>query len=105
MVEILYKLGEKISKQMQEKKFKAKTLTLKIKYANFDLVSRGKTLDSPFDKDEVINHLGRKLLLETLGPKCKIRLLGLSVSNLIWENDKRDEQEFFSFFISEMPVI
>jgi len=105
MVEILIKFGVKISKQMQEKKFKAKTLTLKIKYANFDVVSRSKTLDVPFDNDEVINHLGRKLLLETLGPKCKIRLLGLSVSNLIWENDNKDKQEIFSFFSSEMPVI
>jgi DNA polymerase-4 len=105
MVEILYKLGEKISKQMQEKNFKAKTLTLKIKYANFDVVSRSKTLDVPFDNDEVINHLGRKSLLETLGPKCKIRLLGLSVSNLIWENENKDKQEIFSFFSSEMPVI
>ena len=105
MVEILIKLGEKISKQMQEKKFKAKTLTLKIKYANFDLVSRSKTLDIPFDKDNVINHLGRKMLMETLGPICKIRLLGLSVSNLVWENDKRDKQELFTFFRSEMPII
>ncbi len=105
MVEIINKLGDKISKQMQERKFKAKTLTLKIKYANFDVVNRSKTLDIPFDKDNVINHLGRKMLLETLGPKCKIRLLGLSVSNLIWENDKKDQQEFFKFFRSEMPVI
>ena len=105
MVEILFKLGEKISKQIQERKFKAKTLTLKIKYANFDVVSRSKTLDIPFDQDRVINHLGKKMLLETLGPKCKIRLLGLSVSNLVWENDKKDKQELFSFFKSEMPVI
>jgi len=105
MVEILYKLGEKISKQMQEKNFKAKTLTLKIKYANFDLVSRGKTLEVPFDKDKVINHLGRKLLLETLGPKCKIRLLGLSVSNLIWENDERNKQQILPFFIESDFVV
>ncbi len=105
MVDILIKLGDKISKQMQEREFKAKTLTLKIKYANFDLVSRSKTLDIPFDKDNVINNLGRKMLLKTLGPKCKIRLLGLSVSNLVWENDKSDEQEIFTFFRSEMPII
>ena len=105
MVEILIKLGDKISKQMQGKEFKAKTLTLKIKYANFDLVSRSKTLDIPFDKNDVINHLGRKMLLETLGHKCKIRLLGLSVSNLIWKNNKKDEQKLFKFFRLEMPII
>jgi len=105
MVEILYKLGKKISKQMQEKKFKAKTLTLKIKYANFDLVSRGRTLDVPFDEDKIINHLGRKLLLETLGPKCKIRLLGLSVSNLVWSNDESNKQQILPFFEEAELVI
>jgi DNA polymerase-4 len=90
---------------MQERKFKAKTLTLKIKYANFDVVNRSKTLDIPFEKNDIINHLGKKMLLETLGPKCKVRLLGMSVSNLIWENDKKDQQEFFKFFRSEMPVV
>jgi len=105
MVEILTKLGEKISKQMLEKKFKAKTLTLKVKYANFDVVSRSKSLDISFDKEEIISHLGRKMLLETLGPKCKIRLLGLSVSNLIWEDDENDKQEILTFYKKMMPII
>ena len=105
MVEILTKLSEKISKQMQEKKFKAKTLTLKIKYANFDLVSRSKTLDISFNKEDIISHLGRKMLLETLGHKCKIRLLGLSVSNLEWEDDRNDKQEILTFYKKMMPII
>lgn len=105
MVEILTKLASKISRQMNEKKFKAKTLTLKIKFANFDLVSRSKTLDIPFDQEKVIKHLGRKMLLKTLGPKCKIRLLGLSVSNLYWEGDNNDQQEILSFYKKEMPII
>lgn len=105
MLKFLIKLGEKISRQMQEKKFKAKTLTLKIKYANFDLVSRSKTLDIPFDKEKLINHLGKKMLLETLGPKCKIRLLGLSVSNLYWDDAENEEQNIFTFYKKQMPII
>ncbi len=98
MVEVLTKFSEKISKQMQDRKFKAKTLTLKIKYANFDVVSRSKTIDIDFDDEKVIIHLAKKMLLETLGPNCKIRLLGLSVSNLVWEDDENDKQEIFSFY-------
>lgn len=105
MVKIISELGEKISKQMQERHFKAKTLTLKIKYANFDVVSRSKTIDIPFDKVDVINHLGRKMLLENLGPKCKIRLLGMSVSNLVWQNDDQDKQEILSFYEGQIPII
>ncbi|MCK4311394.1 MAG: DNA polymerase IV [Candidatus Cloacimonetes bacterium] len=98
MIEILKKLVEKISSKMIEKKFKAKTLTLKIKYSNFDVVSRSKTLNEVFDKEEILFVMARKLLLETLGPKCKVRLLGLSVSNLVWENDERNNQQLLSFF-------
>ena len=71
---------------------------VQIKYQNFDLVSRSKTLDGIFDKEEIILHLGRKMLLETIGPKCRIRLLGLSVSNLVWEGDEKRQQQMLDFF-------
>ncbi|MFC1898042.1 DNA polymerase IV [Candidatus Cloacimonadota bacterium] len=98
MLEVLKTISQKISGKMQEKKFKAKTLTVKIKYANFDVVSRSKTLELPFDDDKIMLHIGRKLLLETLGPKCSIRLLGFSVSNLVWENDESNKQQVLTFF-------
>ena len=98
MLEILKTISQKISGKMQEKKFKAKTLTVKIKYANFDMVSRSKTLELPFNDDKIMLHIGRKLLLQTLGPKCSIRLLGLSLSNLVWQNDDRNKQQVLSFF-------
>ncbi len=105
MLKILEKMAKKISLEMKAKNFQAKTLTLKIKYANFDLISRSKTLEIPFDKEKPIFYLGKKMLLETLGPKCNIRLLGLTVSNLVWNNDSRDEQKLFSFFTDELPEI
>jgi DNA polymerase-4 len=98
MLDILKNISRKISSKMKEKKIKAKTLTVKIKYANFDMVSRSKTLAEAFDKEDILLHLGRKLLLETLGPKCKIRLLGLSVSNLVWEGDEVNDQQLLDFF-------
>lgn len=98
MLEVLKNISQKISSKMKEKKFKAKTLTVKIKYDNFDMVNRSKTLDEAFDKEDILLHLGRKLLLETLGPKCKIRLLGLSVSNLEWEGDGQKQQQILDFF-------
>ena len=98
MLNILKTISQKISGKMHEKKFKAKTLTVKIKYANFDVVSRSKTLELPFDDDKIMLHIGRKLLLQALGPKCSIRLLGFSVSNLVWLNDKSNKQEVLPFF-------
>ena len=101
MLEILKRLSDKIAGKMKEKKFKAKTLTVKIKYANFDVVSRSKTLQEAFDKSEIMHHIGRRLLLETLGPECKIRLLGLSVSNLEWEEGEQSRQQILEFYLNE----
>jgi DNA polymerase-4 len=98
MLAVLLNISGKISTKMREKKFKAKTLTVKIKYANFDVVSRSKTFELPFDDEKFMHQVGRKLLLETLGPKCSIRLLGLSVSNLVWQDDEHDKQQLFPFF-------
>lgn len=98
MLDVLKIIAQKIGGKMSEKKFKAKTLTVKIKYANFDLVSRSKTLELPFDDDKVMHHIGRKLLLQALGPKCSIRLLGLAVSNLVWLDDERNKQQVLPFF-------
>jgi DNA polymerase IV len=98
MLEILKTISKKISGKMHDKKFKAKTLTVKIKYANFDMISRSKTLELPFDDDKVLLHIGRKLLLQALGPKCSIRLLGLSLSNLVWQDDESNKQQVLSFF-------
>ncbi len=105
MLEVLKIISRKISGKMLEKKFKAKTLTVKIKYANFDLVSRSVTLELPFDDDKIMLHLGRKLLLQTLGPKCSIRLLGLSVSNLVWQNDEKNKQQILPFFAETELVV
>jgi DNA polymerase-4 len=101
MLEILKKISEKISGKMKDKHFKAKTLTVKIKYANFDMVSRSKTLQEAFDQSEIMLHIGRRLLLETLGPACKIRLLGLSVSNLEWREGERSRQQILDFYLDE----
>ncbi|MCF7793360.1 MAG: DNA polymerase IV [Candidatus Cloacimonetes bacterium] len=105
MLNILKTISQKISGKMQEKKFKAKTLTVKIKYANFDVVSRSKTFELPFDDDKLMLQVGRKLLLETLGPKCSIRLLGLSVSNLVWLHDQQNKQQVLPFFAETELVV
>ncbi len=105
MLEVLKKISAKISEQMREKKFLAKTLTVKIKYADFTLVSRSKTLEQPFCDEKIMLHIGRKLLLQTLGPKCRIRLLGLAVSNLIWLEQATDKQQVLAFFAESELIV
>lgn len=100
MTKYLKKFALKIGNILKEKRVKARTLTLKVKYANFDISSKSKTFSESIDDNNLFFYFARKLLLETLGGKCKIRLLGISVSNLEWENENLVKQIKFPFFDS-----
>ncbi|MCK4825893.1 DNA polymerase IV, partial [bacterium] len=104
LIEFLEKSADKISQKMKKDKFHARTLTLKIKYANFDVITKSKTLLSGFNDLQIIRNYSRELLLENFNEKRKIRLLGISVSNLVWENDKKNEQIILSFYHST-PIL
>ena len=98
LTEFLKISSSKISERMIKEKFKSRTLTLKIKYDNFDLITKSKTFSISFDKENEIFSIACELLHQSVNGKNKIRLLGLSVSNLIWENDKNDNQLLLPFY-------
>ena len=98
LIEFLEKSADKISQKMKNEKFQARTLTLKIKYANFDVITKSKTLNSEFNDYNIIRNYAQELLLENFNEKRKIRLLGISVSNLVWENDKKSKQMILPFY-------
>ena len=54
LLEFLGKSADKISSKMKKEKFHARTLTLKIKFANFDVITKSKTLQSGFDDFRII---------------------------------------------------
>lgn len=87
MCEHLAKLAEGILDKLSRHGFTARGLTVKVKYDDFELVTRGRTLDSPFrDVRDVVPHLA-ELLARTEAGRRKVRLLGVSFSML--ENAKR----------------
>jgi len=76
---------------------KAKTLTLKFKYADFEQHTRSKTISDFFDsEDDIVQE--SKALLKAEGDFIKgIRLLGLSVSNFLQKEDQNDIQLTIGF--------
>jgi len=58
-----------------------RTLTLKVKYFDFQSITRSVTIDEPADNAGVIMKHIRPLLSKTEAGKKKVRLLGISVSN------------------------
>ncbi|MBK8398087.1 MAG: DNA polymerase IV [Leptospiraceae bacterium] len=76
---------------------KGKTLTLKVKYEDFESITRSISFKNYIDSKEFILKFGKELLSNTQAGKRKVRLLGLSVSNLFSEDDIEINQLKFSF--------
>ncbi len=82
MLEVLNKLAEQLEGRMLNAKAKGKTLTLKIKYSDFKVITRSKTLNTSISlKSEIIQTANEIFNAVESHPKG-IRLLGLSISNL-----------------------
>jgi DNA polymerase-4 len=59
-----------------------RTVTLKVKYQDFQIITRSRSLDRPVTGRDEFLKIGTELLLGTLPAPKGIRLLGLSLSNL-----------------------
>jgi DNA polymerase-4 len=59
-----------------------RTVTLKVKYQDFRIITRSRSLDRPLTGRDEFLAIGTDLLRATLPPRKGIRLLGLTLSNL-----------------------
>jgi DNA polymerase-4 len=81
MLEKLEHIAEEVSKRLSKSKVAGKTITLKIKYSDFTLQTRSKTLPYYVSDKAIILEAAKDLLYqETM--KESVRLLGISLSNL-----------------------
>lgn len=78
----LDKIAQEVARRSTKRDFKAKTLTLKIKYADFTIVTRSITLNDYIYKASDMLQIAMDLLsrVDDIEDK-KVRLLGLTLSN------------------------
>ncbi|MCD6181524.1 MAG: DNA polymerase IV [Candidatus Cloacimonetes bacterium] len=98
MKQSLEKIGKKLSDSMAKKGIRARTITLKIKYDNFQLNTRALSFPEPTRDAKIISHSAAKLLEKHLGTDRSVRLLGISMSHLHREEVSCDIQMIFDFF-------
>jgi DNA polymerase-4 len=80
----LHYLGERVGADLRSHRKQAKCVTLKLRYADFESITRSRTLKEAFDADRIIFEVGRELLEEALKQRAvPVRLIGIGVSNLI----------------------
>lgn len=68
-----------------------RTLTLKVRYADFRIVTRSKTMPHDIHTAEEMLQLAAPLLADTQAETSKVRLLGLGISNLRREQEQQQE--------------
>jgi DNA polymerase-4 len=69
-----------------------KTITLKLRYENFETITRSLSLNHHTNDAKEISAVSKQLLQETAFEERSIRLLGISLSNLDINEDYRVEQ-------------
>jgi DNA polymerase IV (DinB-like DNA polymerase) len=83
ILETLDSLAEDVHKQLVESKFACKTVTVKVRYEDFETHTHGKTLPFLTDRLRDIQKTARELLRDFLPLDKKLRLVGIRLSNLV----------------------
>lgn len=85
----LFRLTESVCSTLRREHSLGRTITLKVRYANFDTITRSSTVP-PTNYDPVVFEAGRAMLRSVHEAGRKIRLLGIGLSQLV---DERDQPE------------
>ena len=81
LIEQLNKLGLDVGQQLQKRQLAARTVTVKVKYANFEQVTRSYSTPSIIEDSHDIEKWLPYLLMKTDAGVRSVRLLGVTVSS------------------------
>ncbi len=98
IVNELKKIVASLSEDLLKKNIAFKTITVKIKYFDFIIRTKSKSFPLYFHEKYIIEKIALNLLNEFNDKKKPIRLLGISVSNII-DKDKMEQHTLFSDYI------
>jgi DNA polymerase-4 len=90
MEERLQSIAKELEKRLQKSKISGKTITLKIKYSDFTLQTRSKTLPYFVGDKNIILDVAKDLLYQER-LRNSVRLLGISIHNL--NNEEKSKTE------------
>lgn len=90
---LLRELAEEAGARLRRERMQARTVGVKLKYADFSLQTAAHTLDQATDLDQEIFATALTLAQNRIG-KCKLRLIGVHLTNLVTV----DEGEQLSLF-------
>lgn len=88
LLQVLEEQAEEVAFDLQKIKRPGRTVTLKLKYADFTSITRSQTLFHPTDEAQLIYSTASDLLFRDTEIQARaVRLIGISMSNLVHEDD------------------
>lgn len=97
----LLEISQKISRRLRLNKVRGKTINLKIKFSDFQIISKSKTIKQATNFSNKIFDICQKLFYNLETNKKPIRLIGVSVSNFrnnsnqqsLFQNQNKNDKE------------
>ena len=82
-------ISEEVSKEAQEQNLFFKTVTIKVRFRNFETHTRSKTLQFMTNRPQNLRKISRELFASYLQSGREIRLIGVRVSNFVSAEKQR----------------
>ena len=85
------RLCEKATLRMRQAEFCAKTISIKVRFADFKTITRSKTLDQPISGTKESFEVAKKLYQDLKIDRARIRMVGVSLEGLILAQDSSEQ--------------
>ena len=92
MVSELQPLIDKVWRHCEDKGTRGRTVTLKVKFADFELISRSRTVAGSVERRSDLANVTAELLRALFPMKKAVRLLGVSISGFVGEETDEPAQ-------------
>lgn len=92
LVDVLVSLSDQVWKLVADRNLHARTITLKLKFHDFEQITRTKTSPIPFTSVGEISEIAQMLLRQLFPFHKKIRLVGLTLSGFETEHEQATDQ-------------
>lgn len=86
------RIADRVGERLRRAGLRARTVTLKVRFADFRTITRARTLDHPTDVGVVVHRTAHELLAE-IDATGGIRLLGVSGSGLVGHDEPTQQSE------------
>lgn len=87
----LLDLSERVATRLRSNGLVGSVVQLKVRYSDFSTVTRRRTVDPPLDSAMAILRVAKELLLRTNAGQRPVRLLGISLSQLLEGHEVQGE--------------